>query len=152
MRAYQIQTRAQYWKLKGPLLEVIDGNITRLRSSRAALLIHFRVSSHDVRVRSTCLFSQHNFFFLAYPIFSCDWLNSSKKGDFQDFKCLLSTQNSWGVVSTSRMRTMIADTAPASQATPVVVFNNFMRVTGIWRSFEIANDVGINSGSTLLSF
>lgn len=40
---------------------------------------------------------------------------------------LLGTSNSWRVVSTSRMRAMIAIHAPASQITIFIVFKNFLR-------------------------
>lgn len=63
------------------------------------------------------------------PIYSGDYLYSSRKRHFQKLECSLDSSNSGRVVRTSRMRGKIR--IPVSQGKTFVVFNNFGRVIGL---------------------
>lgn len=64
--------------------------------------------------------------------------------EFQELECLLSTGNSWRVMSTSRKRAMNAKSAPASQTTTFVVFNKFSYENENWIACICMSVSGLN--------
>lgn len=67
--------------------------------------------------------------------FSDDWLTSSRKRHIQGLECWYVTSNSWSVVSTSRLRAVIADWVPLSQIT--LESDRHLTVTEIINEVEI---------------